>query len=110
MGMFNFFGEGEHKVFDYKPVYYDREEEERKRRFSSVDGSLSGKSGSSGKQEGAPDKGGYVPGSYIKGSFRDGNYQKSRSGMTRVHTVIGILTMLLIAAVLFFILKFYSML
>ena len=30
MGIFNFFGEQEHKVFDYKPIYFDKEKEERK--------------------------------------------------------------------------------
>ena len=34
MGLFNFFGENEHRVFNYKPIYYDPEEEERKRRYS----------------------------------------------------------------------------
>ena len=33
MGLFNFFGENEHRVFNYKPIYYDPAEEERKRRF-----------------------------------------------------------------------------
>ena len=26
MGLFNFFGENEHRVFNYKPIYYDPEE------------------------------------------------------------------------------------
>ena len=40
MGFFNIFGEQEHRVFNYKPIYYDKEKEERKRMFGSVDGSL----------------------------------------------------------------------
>ena len=100
MGLFNFFGESEHKVFDYKPIYYNREEDERKRRFGSVDGTLDKE-----KAEGK-----YVPGSYIKGSMRDGGYQKTRSHMSKVHTVVGIISMILIFMVLYFIAKFYSML
>ena len=52
----------------------------------------------------------YVPGSYIQGAFRDGAYQHTRNRMKGVQTIIGIITLLLIMAVLFFIAKFYSML
>ena len=100
MGLFNFFGESEHRVFNYKPIYYDKDEEERKRMFGAVDGSLD-------KEK---EKGTYVPGSYIKGSLRDGAYKRSRSHLGRTQTIIGIITMLLIFAVLFFIAKFYQML
>ena len=40
MGIFNMFGEQEHRVFNYKPIYYDKDKEERRRRFGAVDGSL----------------------------------------------------------------------
>ena len=100
MGLFNFFGDSEHKVFDYKPVYYNKEEEERKRMFGAVDGTYDKQ-----KQEGT-----YVPGSYIKGSMRDGAYQATKVHMTKVHTIIGIVTMLLICTVLYFIAKFDSLL
>lgn len=100
MGLFNFFGDSEHKVFDYKPIYFNKEEDERKRKFGAVDGTLD-------KEK----KGGtYVPGSYLKGSFRDGGYQKTKTHMSRVQTIIGIVTLLLICAVLFFIAKFYTIL
>ena len=36
---FGFFGNQEHRVFNYKPRYYDPEEEERRRMFGDVDGS-----------------------------------------------------------------------
>ena len=98
MGLFNFFGDNEHRVFNYKPMYYDKDAEERKRKFGAVDGSADKKEGE------------YVPGSYIHGAFRDGTYQKTRTPMQRVHTIIGIVTLLLVAAVLYFIAKFYSML
>ena len=98
MGMFNFFGDQEHKVFDYKPIYYDKEKEELKKKFGRVDGSLE-------KEDGA-----YVPGSYLKGSFRDGGYQRTRSSAGKAANIIGLVALLLIVAVLFYIAKFYSLL
>ncbi|MBO6168674.1 MAG: hypothetical protein J6O51_01745 [Bacteroidales bacterium] len=100
MGLFNFFGENEHRVFNYKPIYYDPEEEKRKQMFGAVDGTADKE-----KKEGT-----YVPGSYIKGSLRDGHYSRTRSHMSKAQTIIGIITALLIVAVLYFIAKFYSML
>ncbi len=100
MGLFNFFGESEHKVFDYKPIYYNKEEDERRRMFGAVDGTL----------EKEKEKGTYVPGSYIKGSFRDGGYQRTKSHMSKVQTIIGIVSLILIFAVLYFIAKFYTLL
>ncbi len=100
MGLFNFFGESEHRVFNYRPIYYDPEEEKRKQMFGAVDGSL----------EKEKEKGTYVPGSYIKGSLRDGAYRRTRGHMGKTQTIIGIITMLLIVAVLWFIAKFYQML
>lgn len=98
MGLFNFFGEGEHRTFDYKPIYYDKAEEERRRIFGAADGSLN------------KDNEKYVPGSYIKGSFRDGNYQTLRTNAKKAQTIIGIITMLLLCGILYFIAKFYSLL
>ena len=40
MGIFNFFGESEHRVFNYKPIYYDPDEERRKQMFGAVDGTF----------------------------------------------------------------------
>ena len=100
MGYFNMLGDNEHRVFNYKPIYYNPEEEERKRKFGAVDGSVDKE-----KKDGT-----YVPGSYIKGSFRDGNYQRTRTPMRRAQTIIGIITLILIFVVLYFIAKFYSML
>lgn len=100
MGMFNFFGESEHRVFNYKPIYYDKDEEERKRRFGAVDGTMERE-----KKEGT-----YAPGSYIKGSMRDGAYKTTRTHMQKTQTIIGIITLILIVAVLYGVAKFYSML
>ena len=104
MGMFNFFGSGEHKVFDYKPIYYNKDEEERRCMFGAVDGSADkARKDESGKGE-------YVPGTYLKGSWRGGAYQRTRPVDKRIHTIIGIITMLLIFIVLIFIAKFFTLL
>ena len=100
MGLFTFFGDNEHRVFNYKPMYYDKEADERKRKFSAVDGSMD-----KPKADGE-----YVPGSYLHGAFRDGGYQRTRNKMKTAQTIIGIITSLLIVAILFFIAKFYALL
>ena len=40
MGIFNWFGEQEHKSFDYKPIFYDKEKEELRQKFGHVDGTV----------------------------------------------------------------------
>ncbi|MBO5563724.1 MAG: hypothetical protein IJ701_05680 [Bacteroidales bacterium] len=97
---FGFFGNQEHRVFNYRPRYYDPEEEERKRMFGEVDGT----------NEKARKEGRYVPGSSIRGAWRDGNYQRTRVTRSRTQTIISIVTLLLIAVVLVYITKFYSLL
>ena len=105
MGLFNnFMGQEEHRVFNYKPIYYDKEEEERKRKFAAVDGSLEAKEG----EEDGKGKA-YVPGSYVHGAFRDGNYA-TRRGAGRIPAIIGIIGVVLFIVVLIYITKFYSML
>ena len=94
------FGEQQHRVFNYKPIYFDPEKEELKRKFSKVDGSMD-------KEMSKED---YVPGSYIKGSFRDGRYSSSRSTGSRAQNIIGIVGLLLIASILYYIAKFYTLL
>lgn len=109
---FNFFGESEHRVFNYKPVYYDPEKEERKRLFGKVDGSVDALTDAfednSSKEKG---NSGYKPGQYISGSFRDGNYQRTRGTSTnKVQKIIGLVGLILFFVVLYFIAKFYGML
>lgn len=103
MGMFSFFGENEHRVFNYKPIYYDEEEQKRREFFG--DDPKPKKSGADGDS-----KDSYVPGSYIRGSMSNGAYRRTRSHLSKAQTLIGIITLVLIFAVLFFIAKFYSML
>ena len=100
MALFNFFGDNEHRVFNYKPIYYDQEKEELRRKFGAVDGSM----------DKAKEDGTYVPGSFIKGSLRDGAYERRRGHLGKTQTIIGLVTLLLVFAILYFIAKFYSLL
>jgi len=100
MAIFNFFGEQQHRVFNYKPIYYDPEKEELKRKFGAVDGS---KDRDAKKEDGT-----YVPGSYIHGSFRDGNYKRTRGG-SRAQSIIGLVGLLLFAFVMIYFTKLYAL-
>lgn len=99
MARFSFFGDQEHRVFNYKPRFYDPEEEERRQMFGKVDGSIEREN----KEKG------HTPGSYIQGSFRNGNYSRRR-GSSKAQTYIGIIGLLLVLIVLIYIAKFYQML
>ena len=87
-------------MFNYKPRYYDPEEDQRRKMFGDVDG----------KNADAAHQSGYTPGSNLRGAFRGGNYQKTRSSMNKLHGIITIITLLLIAAVLVFFTKFFELL
>lgn len=93
MAIFNFFGSGEHKVFDHKPIYYDAKKEERRRMFGAVDGS--------DKSEG------YVPGSTVRGSIHKESDRKQRSPMKTAQTVIKIVTIVLVVLMFWFFLKIF---
>lgn len=95
MGFFRWFGEQEHRVFDYKPIYYDKEKEELKQKFGKVDGSEEKKK--------------YTPGTYIHGAFRDGNYATKRSS-GRAFGLIGVISMILLFIVMYYMIKFYGLL
>ncbi|MCQ2167022.1 MAG: hypothetical protein MJY49_06320, partial [Bacteroidales bacterium] len=124
---FNFFGETEHRVFNYKPIYFDPEKEERRRFFGDH-----GQEGKAGGQEEAANRNAaasaeaanqdtsaqgkaageepYTPGKYIQGSFRDGNYQRLRtSSSTKAQKVIGIVGLVLFFVVLYYIAQFYGL-
>ena len=93
MAFFNFgiFGDQEHRVFNYKPRYYDPEKEAVKDKFASVDGSM--------------EKNDYVPGSYVKGAFKRENRYRTSGGRARMFVSLGCL--LLIVVVLIYIAKMY---
>ncbi len=96
MGLFNFgfFGTQEHRVFNYRPRYYDEEKEALKEKFGAVDGTK--------------DKN-YAPGSYIRGSLRNGKYSRTR-GANKVQRVIGAVTLILAFVVIYLIAKYYQLL
>lgn len=95
MANFGWFGESEHKVFDYKPIYYDKEKDELKQKFGKVDGSLEKKDET------------YVPGSYIRGSFRGGVKKRGTNKAQKIITLIGLV---LFFVVMIYITKFYALL
>ena len=104
MGFFNIFGEQEHRTFRYKPLYYDEEKEARKRKFGAVDGSRER------EIEKAKEEGTYVPGAYLKESMREGSRRVRRSHSNKAQNIIGLIGLLLIFIVLFYIAKFYTLL
>ncbi len=97
MASFGFFGETEHRVFNYKPVYYDKEKEELRKKFGKVDG----------RDAAAPD-GKYVPGSYIRGSLTNRRGEKTIA--TKAQKMIGMVGLALVFIVLYYIAKFYTLL
>ena len=89
---FSFFGTNEHRVFNYRPRYFDEEKEERRKKFGDVDNSA--------KEEK------YVPGSYIKGSFRDGNYQRQK-GESKAQKYMGMVALILAFVVVYLVVKMW---
>ena len=92
---FGFFGTQDHKVFTYKPRYYDEKKEQRREIFGKVDGS----NGSSREE--------YVPGSTIRGSFTSGDHRKP-AGATLAQKIIGAVGLILFFIVLIYFARFYS--
>lgn len=92
---FGFFNAPEHRVFNYRPRYYDPEKEALKEKFGHVDGSRS--------------KENYTPGIYIKGSLRNGRYQKTRQA-NKFLKIIGLVGLALFFVVLVYIARYYSLL
>ena len=93
---FSFFGTQEVRKFNYKPRFYDPEVEERRKKYGDF---------TKPKEEDQ----GYVPGKYVKGSLRDGNYQR-RQEVNRNQKNIGVVTMLLLFAVVYLIYKYFPIL
>lgn len=99
MAKFGWFGDQEHRVFNYKPIYYDQEEEKRRQMFGQVDGT----------EDKERNSGSYTPGASIRGAFRDGAYVKRRSS-SKAHAIVGLVGLVLVVIVLIYISKFYSLL
>ena len=104
MGFFTFPGQQEHRKFNYRPIYYDKDEEDRRQVFGKVDGRLDA------EKEKELENGEYKAGSYIRGSFRNGNYARRDSGMNSALRIIGIIGLILLALVLIYLCKFFFML
>ena len=104
MGFFTFPGQQEHRKFNYRPIYYDKDEEERRQVFGKVDGRLDA------EKEKELENGEYKAGSYIRGSFRNGNYARRDSGLNSALRIIGIIGLILLALVLIYLCKFFFML
>ena len=91
---FNFFGTQEVRKFSYKPRFYDPETEERRKKYGDFT---------------KPKDEKYVPGNIVKGSLRDGNYQRKQE-VSRNQKTIGMVTMILLFAVVFLIFKYFPLL
>ena len=50
-----------------------------------------------------------MPGQHVKGSFRDGNYQRTKE-VSRNQKTIGMVTMVLLFAVVYLIFKYFPLL
>ena len=92
---FSFFGKQEVRKFNYRPRFYDPETEERRKKY--------------GDFTKPKEKEGYVPGQYVKGSLRDGNYSR-KEDISRNQKVIGMVTMVLLFAVIYLIYKYFPIL
>ena len=104
MGFFTFPGQQEHRKFNYRPIYYDKDEEERRQVFGKVDGRLDAEKA---KEK---ENGEYKAGSYIRGAWRDGNFARRDNGATTAQRIIGIVGLILLAVVLIYFCKFFLLL
>ena len=90
---FGFFGSQDHKVFNYKPRYYDPKKEELKKKFGHVDGTDAKKDEN------------YVPGSYLRGSMTGNDGRKT---VGKAQSFIGIFSLILFFVVLIYAVKIFS--
>ena len=104
MGFFTFPGQQEHRKFNYRPIYYDKDEEERRQVFGKVDGRLDAEKA---KEK---ENGEYKAGSYIRGAFRDGNYARRGDSTGTAQKIIGIAGLILLAVALIYFCKFFLLL
>ncbi|MBQ6179523.1 MAG: hypothetical protein IJK32_08410 [Bacteroidales bacterium] len=104
MGFFTFPGQQEHRKFNYRPIYYDKDEEERRQVFGKVDGRLDAEKA---KEK---ENGEYKAGSYIRGAFRDGNYARRGDSAGTAQKIIGIAGLILLAVALIYFCKFFLLL
>ena len=91
---FSFFGKQEVRRFSYKPRFYDPETEERRKKYGDFT---------------KPQDETYTPGKHLKGSLRDGNYRR-KVDMSRNQKTIGVVTTILLFAVVYLIFKYFPIL
>ena len=87
---FNFFGKQEVRRFNYRPRLYNPDEEERREMFG----------------DHSAEKKDYVPGELVRGSLRGGNYKSSKD-VTRNQKYLGMLTIVLLFAVVYALFKYF---
>ena len=87
---FNFFGKQEVRRSNYRPRFYNPEEEERRQKFGDH---------SQEKKE-------YVPGQLVRGSLRDGNFKDTKD-VTRNQKYLGMLAIILLFAVIYSMFKYF---
>lgn len=92
---FNFFGTQEVRKFNYRPRFYDPEAEERRKKYGDFTKPKENEK--------------YVPGQHVKGSLRDGNYSRTED-VSRNQKVIGIITMILLFAMVYLIYRYFPIL
>lgn len=110
MGLLNMFGDrDDHRTFNYHPMYYDEEAEKRRQMFGKVDGRDKADASDEASSDGEK-KSGYTPGGYLRGAFRNGNYERRRSSGGKARAYLNIIGLLLVAAILIYLTKFFSIL
>ena len=92
---FSFFGKQEVRRFNYRPRFYDPEAEARRQKYGDF----------TKESKDEP----YVPGKHVKGSLRDGSYSQT-SDMSQNQKVLGAISLLLLFAVIFLLVKYFPIL
>lgn len=91
----------QHRVFNYRPVYYDPEKEQfrEKLRKKAAERELE-----ESAQEPSKD---YVPGSIIQGSFRDGAYRTRKTEGGTLVRIFKYLALVAVAGLLYYFAKYF---
>lgn len=99
--MISFFSTPEHKVFTYKPRYYDPEKERikqayEKKRLEAM------RNGEPVPEEEVPE---YVPGASLRASFENHRFEQKVSDSSRkgIHTIIMVVSLILAIVIVYLI-------
>lgn len=88
---FSFFGKQEVRKFNYKPRFYDPEEEARREKF--------------GHHQPSKETS-YSPGKHLKNTFRDGKYSETKD-MSKNQRVLGAISLLLLMALIYLLIQYF---